>query len=133
MIVLFRLRGDTAANLASINPVLARKEVGVEEDTLRTKVGDGATPWSDLPYAWGPLSDFLLELSKLTVAPNTLVAVGPDGKPQFLPVGGFFAQLAGASSAASARELLGLGTMATQSAGNVSITGGTISGTNLNQ
>ena len=45
-----RPRGDTAANWASTNPVLALRELGIETDTRRLKVGDGTTPWNALPY-----------------------------------------------------------------------------------
>lgn len=46
-------RRDTAANLASINEVLYSGELCVETDTLLFKIGDGQTPWNDLPYAGG--------------------------------------------------------------------------------
>lgn len=45
-----RPRGDTATNWASINPVLALRELGIETDTRRIKVGDGTTAWNALPY-----------------------------------------------------------------------------------
>jgi len=45
------LRGDTAANWAAQNPVLAKNEVGLEDGKPpRRKVGDGVTPWKELPY-----------------------------------------------------------------------------------
>lgn len=48
----FRLRGSdkTAADLASINEILLQNEACIERDTGRGKVGDGSTPWNDLPY-----------------------------------------------------------------------------------
>jgi len=49
--VRFQLRGDTAANWASVNPILKAKEPALETDTLLVKYGDGATAWNDLPYA----------------------------------------------------------------------------------
>ena len=45
-----QLRRDTAANWTAANPTLAQGEEGYEIDTLRRKVGDGATPWNSLPY-----------------------------------------------------------------------------------
>lgn len=45
-----RPRGDTAANWASTNPVLAFRELGIETDTRRFKVGDGVLAWNALPY-----------------------------------------------------------------------------------
>lgn len=44
------LRNDLAANWLAHNPILLKGEVGIETDTLRMKVGDGATAWSSLPY-----------------------------------------------------------------------------------
>lgn len=44
-------RYDSAADWASINPVLGAGELGVESDTLKVKIGDGATQWTGLPYA----------------------------------------------------------------------------------
>lgn len=43
-------RGDTAAAWTYANPTLMEREVGWETDTLRFKLGDGVTPWSELPY-----------------------------------------------------------------------------------
>ena len=45
-----RFRRDTAANWSSVNPVLLMAEPGYETDTRKMKLGDGATPWNDLPY-----------------------------------------------------------------------------------
>lgn len=46
-----KLRRDTTANWMSVNPILANGEVGIEADTRRVKIGDGATAWNDLKYA----------------------------------------------------------------------------------
>ena len=51
--VTIKLRGDTAANWTSNNPVLALREPGVETDTAKIKIGDGVTAWTSLPYAAG--------------------------------------------------------------------------------
>jgi len=45
-----QLRGGTAAAWVAANPVLAVREPGLELDTKRLKVGDGATHWIDLAY-----------------------------------------------------------------------------------
>lgn len=45
-----QLRGDTAANWTSINPVLAARELAVEIDTMFYKVGNGVTAWNSLGY-----------------------------------------------------------------------------------
>ena len=46
-----QLRGDTAANWTSINPVLAQRELAVETDTMKYKIGNGSSNWNALPYA----------------------------------------------------------------------------------
>ena len=46
----FQLRGDTAANWESKNPVLLRNEPGYDTTNNRLKMGDGSTTWEDLPY-----------------------------------------------------------------------------------
>ena len=51
--VTIKLRGDTAANWTSNNPVLALREPGVETDTSKIKIGDGVTAWASLPYSAG--------------------------------------------------------------------------------
>jgi hypothetical protein len=46
----FKLRNDTAADWTAANPVLLLGEIGVETDTRRYKIGDGATAWVGLSY-----------------------------------------------------------------------------------
>jgi len=45
-----KLRRDTAARWASVNPVLAQGELGLETDTGKYKFGNGASTWSALSY-----------------------------------------------------------------------------------
>lgn len=45
-----RVRRDTAANWATVNPTLALGEPGIETDTRAIKVGTGSTAWNALPY-----------------------------------------------------------------------------------
>lgn len=47
---IIQLRGDTAANWTSVNPILAAREMAVETDTQSYKIGDGVTAWNLLPY-----------------------------------------------------------------------------------
>ena len=44
-------RNDTAANWTSVNPVLGKGEMGVENDTRKFKFGDGISTWTELEYA----------------------------------------------------------------------------------
>jgi len=50
MAIKLQMRGDTAAEWALINPVLAEREFAIETDTHRMKIGDGTTPWNSLTY-----------------------------------------------------------------------------------
>jgi hypothetical protein len=50
--VTIKLRRNNAAQWTAVNPVLAEGEVGLELDTRKFKVGDGATSWNSLQY-WG--------------------------------------------------------------------------------
>lgn len=45
------LRNDPAATWASENPVLAKGEIGIENDTKKFKFGDGVMAWNSLQYA----------------------------------------------------------------------------------
>ena len=51
MAVQIQLRNGTAAQWTSANPTLALGEIGVEKDTSKLKIGDGATAWTSLGYA----------------------------------------------------------------------------------
>ena len=48
-----KLRRDTAANWALINPVLSAGEPGLDTDALKVKYGNGVSAWNDLPYGTG--------------------------------------------------------------------------------
>lgn len=52
-----QLRHDTAANFASVNPVLLAGEAAVETDTNKIKIGDGTTAYNSLEYFGGELPD----------------------------------------------------------------------------
>ena len=45
-----QLRGDTQANWTSANPVLADREIGLEIDTKKFKIGNGSLSWNSLDY-----------------------------------------------------------------------------------
>lgn len=53
----FGIRSDTLENWTSYNPVLEKGEPSIVEDATDEnwfKVGDGVTPWVNLPYKKGP-------------------------------------------------------------------------------
>ena len=49
----FKLRRGTEARWAEVNPILELGEPGFVYDSNRLKVGDGQTPWNELPYVDG--------------------------------------------------------------------------------
>lgn len=46
-----QLRNDAAATWVEKNPVLLKGEMGIEVDTGKIKIGDGAKSWKDLKYS----------------------------------------------------------------------------------
>ena len=45
-----QIKRDNASIWASVNPTLSDGEFGFERDTNLLKIGNGATPWNNLPY-----------------------------------------------------------------------------------
>lgn len=76
MPVQIQLRRDTAADWTSVDPTLAEGELGIETDTDKVKIGDGATAWTSLPY-------FSPGVSEITDIPtsetDTALVLAPDG------------------------------------------------------
>lgn len=50
---LIQLKRKMKASWISSNPILKSGEPGFEKDTFKLKIGDGITPWTELPYASG--------------------------------------------------------------------------------
>jgi len=50
MALRYQVRRGTAAEWVSENPVLRSGEMGLETDTQKLKIGDGATAWVSLAY-----------------------------------------------------------------------------------
>ena len=50
MAVTIQLKRGSSAAWKRLNPVLSIGEPGFEKDTNRLKIGDGFTPWNELPY-----------------------------------------------------------------------------------
>lgn len=48
--VLIQHKTGTAAQWTSVNPTLAKGEIGFETDTAKMKIGDGVTTYNNLPY-----------------------------------------------------------------------------------
>jgi hypothetical protein len=65
---IIQLRRDVAADWTSVNPTLAIGELGLETDTGKFKVGDGATAWTSLTYYTGSID--LDDLDNVTITAN---------------------------------------------------------------
>ena len=59
-----QLKHGLAANWTKKNPVLLAGEMGIETDTLKMKVGDGTTNWTDLGYLGADANDILAIINK---------------------------------------------------------------------
>lgn len=78
MASLIQFRGNTASYWTTNNPTLAPREMVVETDTMRYKLGNGTDAWNDLPYV-----QFTGETTSMTLVkpdtdptiadPNTLI------------------------------------------------------------
>jgi hypothetical protein len=81
MASIIQLRGGLAATWTTSNPILAQKEMGIETDTNKIKLGDGTTAWTSLAYfetGEVTLSSSQVFTNKtITFADNTLTGVVP--------------------------------------------------------
>ena len=58
----FLIKRGWAEAWARVNPVLAQGEPGWAMDTKVFKIGDGITPWNDLPAVGGGASSYIEDL-----------------------------------------------------------------------
>lgn len=73
MAVKIQVRRGTAAQWTSANPTLSDGEWGVETDTRKFKIGNGATAWNSLLYStqvipWGNITGTLTDQADLLAA-----------------------------------------------------------------
>jgi hypothetical protein len=73
----FQFRRGSAAEWATINPVLRSGEIGVILDTQRFKIGNGLTHWVDLPYFDN--HDMILQMIADAVIEGVPGPQGPQG------------------------------------------------------
>ena len=127
-----RHRRDTAVNWTSNNPVLQAGQLGYETDTLKFKFGNGSTTWISLSYAAavsgisdGDKGDIVVSGSGATWTVDTGVITTSKMGGDVTTAG---KALLDDADATAQRVTLGLGSIATQNANAVSITGGTLTG-----
>lgn len=77
----FRVRGGLAAALATVNEVPLARELVIETDTGKAKIGDGVTSWNALEY-WKAGAGILT----VTSAPSN--SLGADGEYAIFPNSG---------------------------------------------
>lgn len=58
------LRRSTQADWWKFNPVLRKAEPAREDDTGRYKIGDGVTPWQQLPYLDSKIQEMVNAIRK---------------------------------------------------------------------
>lgn len=74
-----QLRRGLAASWTSINPILALGEVGIETDTRKFKIGNGAAQWTGLSYAavaWDDVSGKPAVLASGATQADARTAIG---------------------------------------------------------
>jgi len=77
--VRIQIRRGTAAEWASVDPVLAGGEMGLETDTGKFKFGDGSTAWTALDYALADQIDDYIPLSEKG-NPGGVATLNSDGQ-----------------------------------------------------
>ena len=100
-----QIRRDDSARWAVNNPILLEGELGYETDTTYMKIGDGVTPWNDLPYWQGGLTG-----ASLVVKKNNVTIQSPTSNLNFsndfvVVAGSDYTATVGLVNAPSAGEL----------------------------
>lgn len=76
MAVKIQLRGDTKANWNAVNPILSEREMVIESDTNRQKVGNGIDRYNDLPYSAGTLTPEIETITRPTRTDRNIIFEG---------------------------------------------------------
>lgn len=149
MTVRILIRGGTAAEWTSENPTLAARELGVETDTHKLKIGDGTTAWTSLAYAGGAVASVNGDTGVVTLtysdvgaqpidATLTAIAGTTTAADKYLyftasdtvttgTITTFGRSLVDDADAASARTTLGLGSASTLASSAVAQTANNLS------
>jgi hypothetical protein len=103
-----KVRGDTAANWTAVNPVLQSRELGVETNTRKLKLGDGVTAWTSLPYIAVDQAVAVAALAAVTPAADRLFYFTGPSAGALATFTGFARNLVDDPDAATARATLGV-------------------------
>jgi hypothetical protein len=88
MTATIQLRRGNAADWTTANPTLAAGEVGVELDTHSSKIGDGTTTWSTLPYNSKP--GLVTDAASTNPSGDYAVLKNPPNNPMYAHYGAKF-------------------------------------------
>ena len=67
-----QLKRGTAERWATVNPILAVGEPGFVYDSNKLKIGDGVSPWNELPYIEGSTTNLTPVDGSLIIKDNTI-------------------------------------------------------------
>ena len=85
MAQLLQLRRDTATAWASVNPILANGEIGLELVTKLFKIGDGINHWNSLSYSIIDISTAVIAAeAKITPNDTDLLGIIDSAEPNIL-------------------------------------------------
>ena len=86
-----RPKGGLSNELSELNPFLKRREIVVEEDTGKIKIGDGINTWNNLPYI-GDASSYRNNNNdnegNIDVTTISMCVLGIENEPVLIPAVG---------------------------------------------
>lgn len=129
-VVRVQLRGDTAANWTSANPVLAAREFAIETDTSKYKIGNGSTAWNSLAYSSLPSNAYVVGGALGT--PSSATLTNATGLPVSTGISGLASGAATFLATPSSANLAALLSDETGTGANVFATSPTLSAPVLN-
>lgn len=62
MVDIIRFKRDALENWQSVDPVLLEGELGIDTDTRGIRIGDGITPWNQIPDVGGDSSNHICNI-----------------------------------------------------------------------